>query len=80
MEAIKILEDQASNGKDEELQKIQKMEFMRLRCKMLTKENRFDEANSMYNEAIKAADQNLLTLWRDWMIMNIKAYELHKKS
>ena len=56
------------------------MEFMRLRCKMLTKENRFDEANSMYNEAIKAADQNLLTLWRDWMIMNIKAYELHKKS
>lgn len=47
---------------------------------MLTKENRFDEANSMYNEAIKAADQNLLTLWRDWMIMNIKAYELHKKN
>ena len=53
---------------------------MRLKCEMLTKENKFEEANSIYNEALKVVDQNLLTLWRDWMLMNIKAYETHKKN
>lgn len=75
-----MLEDTSVLTKDEELQKIQKVEFMRLKCEMLTRENRFEEANSVYNESLKVVDQNLLTLWRDWMLMNIKAYETHKKS
>lgn len=52
---------------------------MRLKAKVYVKDNLFEEANEIYVESLKGVEQHLLSLWRDWMVMCIKAYEKTKK-
>lgn len=35
----------------------------------------YAKANSIYYEAADMTEQQLLSLWRDWMLMSIEAYE-----
>jgi hypothetical protein len=52
---------------------------MRLKAKVFVKDGYFEAANDIYLENLKGVEQHLLSLWRDWMIMSVKAYEQTKK-
>ena len=72
--ALKHLEEISLN-KDEELEKIQRLEIYRLEAKVYWREGRFHKANSIYYEATNINEQQLLSLWRDWTLMSIEAYK-----
>jgi hypothetical protein len=59
---------------------LQKLELARLRAKVYVKDGYFEEANEIYLESLKSVEQHLLSMWRDWMVMCIKAYEKTKKA
>lgn len=79
-QAIEILDSISKDGKesasrDEELIKAQKLEITRLRAKVLIDGELYNEANTLFADAVRNNDQNLLPLWRDWLVLCILAYE-----
>ena len=71
--ALKLLED-PNHYRDEELEKIQRAERFRLKAKLYKERGFYKQANELYFEAVNLSDQQLLTVWRDWMLMSIEAY------
>lgn len=79
-QALEILDSISKDGKesasrDEELIKAQKLEITRLRAKVLIEGELYNEANTLFADAVRNNDQNLLPLWRDWLVLCILAYE-----
>ena len=73
-----IKEHKDNNSKDEELNRMQKLEVARLKGKALTSNNSFTHANALFSEVVRGTEQHLLPLWRDWLLTTLKAYELQK--
>lgn len=71
--ALKMLEEPAEY-KDEELEKIQRAERLRLKAKLYKERGSYHQANEIYFEAVNLSDQQLLPVWRDWMLMSMEAY------
>ena len=42
---------------------------------MLIDSKLYAEANTLFMEAVRNNDQNLMPLWRDWMVLCITAFE-----
>ena len=50
----------------------------RLKGKALTSNSSFLQANYLFSEAVRGTEQHLLPLWRDWLLMTLKAYSASK--
>lgn len=70
-----IKDHQQQGQKDEELFKIQKLEITRLKAKVLISDSKYDQADNMFVEAVKGVEQHLLPLWRDWLVLSLRAYK-----
>jgi hypothetical protein len=68
-----MLED-PTNYKDDDLEKIERAERLRLKAKLYKERGDYNMANEIYYEAVSLSDQQLMTVWRDWMLMSIEAY------
>ena len=42
---------------------------------MLVADNKLDQADALFVETIRGVEQHLLPLWRDWLILTLKAYK-----
>ena len=38
-------------------------------------DNKLDQADALFVETIRGVEQHLLPLWRDWLILTLKAYK-----
>lgn len=41
----------------------------------MAKRNKYSEANAIYEESLKGIEHHLLPLWRDWMVMCLRAHQ-----
>jgi len=45
-----------------------------LKGKVLAADGKYDQADALFIETIKGVEQHLLPLWRDWLVLSLKAY------
>ena len=58
---------------------MQKLQISRLKAKILVADNKLDQADALLVDTIKGVEQHLLPLWRDWLILSLRAYKQTRK-
>ena len=46
-----------------------------MKAKVLVENKLYDQANTLLSDSLKGVEHHLLPLWRDWLVLSIKAYE-----